>query len=63
MNQRIILYERVQEEYDEFLRELLQLDDVAMADGLHELIPYDLEDTVATSHFLVLTVRDETQFD
>lgn len=38
MNQRIILYERVQEEYDEFLQELLQLDEEAMAERLHELI-------------------------
>lgn len=38
MNQRIILYERVQEEYDEFLQELLKLDEEAIADRLHELI-------------------------
>ena len=38
MNQRIILYERVQEEYDQFLQELLQLDEESIADRLHELI-------------------------
>ena len=38
MNQRIILYERVQGEYDGFLQELLQLDEEAIADRLHELI-------------------------
>lgn len=38
MNQRIILYERVQEEYDQFLQELLQLDKEAIVDRLHELI-------------------------
>ena len=38
MNQRIILYERVQEEYDEFLQELLKLDEEAIVDRLHELI-------------------------
>ena len=38
MNQRIILYERVQEEYDQFLQELLLLDKEAIADRLHELI-------------------------
>ncbi len=38
MNQRIILYERVQEEYDQFLQELLQLDEETIADRLHELI-------------------------
>ncbi len=38
MNQWIILYERVQEEYDQFLQELLQLDEEIIADQLHELI-------------------------
>ena len=38
MNQRIILYERAQEEYDQFLQELLLLDKEAVADRLHELI-------------------------
>ncbi len=38
MNQRIILYERVQEEYDQFLQELLQLDEESVAERLHELI-------------------------
>lgn len=38
MNQRIILYERVQEEYDQFIEELLQLGEEGMADRLHELI-------------------------
>ena len=38
MNQRIILYERVQEEYEQFLQEVLQLDEGAIADRLHELI-------------------------
>ncbi|WP_350022518.1 DUF3848 domain-containing protein [Turicibacter sanguinis] len=38
MNQRNILYERVQEEYDQFLQELLQLDEEIIADQLHELI-------------------------
>ena len=38
MNQRIILYERVQEEYDQFLQELLLLEKEAVADWLHELI-------------------------
>lgn len=38
MNQRIILYERVQEEYDQFLQELLQLGEESIADRLHELI-------------------------
>lgn len=38
MNQRIILYERVQEEYDQFLQELFQLDEESVADRLHELI-------------------------
>lgn len=38
MNQRIILYERVQEEYEQFLQEVLQLDEEAIADRLHELI-------------------------
>lgn len=33
------------------------------AENSAALIPYDLEDTVATSHFLVLTVRDENQLD
>ena len=37
MNQRIILYERVQEEYDQFLQELLQLDEESVAERLHEL--------------------------
>lgn len=32
MNQWIILYERVQEEYDQFLQELLQLDEEIIAD-------------------------------
>ena len=31
MNKRIILYERVQEEYDQFLQELLQLDEESIA--------------------------------
>ena len=38
MNQRIILYERVQEEYDQFLQELLQLGEGSVANRLHELI-------------------------
>lgn len=38
MNQRIILYERVQEEYDQFLQELLQLDEESIAERLHELV-------------------------
>lgn len=38
MNQRIILYERVQEEYDQFVQGLLQLDEETIADWLHELI-------------------------
>lgn len=38
MNQRIILYEQVQEEYDQFLQELLQLDEESVAERLHELI-------------------------
>ena len=32
MNQWIILYEWVQEEYDQFLQELLQLDEEIIAD-------------------------------
>lgn len=38
MNQRIILYERVQEEYDQYIEELLQLGEEGMAERLHELI-------------------------
>ena len=38
MNYWIILYERVQEEYDQFLQELLQLDEESIVDRLHELI-------------------------
>lgn len=38
MNQRIILYERVQEEYNQFIQKLLQLDGESVADQLHELI-------------------------
>ena len=33
------------------------------ADNSAALIPYDLEDTVATAHFLVLTVKDENELD
>lgn len=38
MNQWIILYERVQAEYDQFLQDVLQLDEEAIADRLHKLI-------------------------
>lgn len=40
MNQRIILYEQVQEEYDQFIQELLQLDEESVADRLPSHILY-----------------------
>ncbi|MTO10419.1 DUF3848 domain-containing protein [Turicibacter sanguinis] len=38
INKQVILYERIQAEYDQFIEELLNLDKTVLAERLHELV-------------------------